>query len=66
MKAMPWVNIVLGLWLIASPFVIGYTGDTAAFWNSEVIGFMMVIITGAVAFAVPANARNQKKNRSSA
>lgn len=63
---MPWVNILLGLWLIVSPFIIGYTGDTAAFWNSEVIGFMIVIITGVVAFAIPANAGNRKKNRSSA
>lgn len=66
MKAMPWVNILLGLWLIVSPFIIGYTGDTAAFWNSEVIGFMMVTITGVIAFAIPENARNQKKNRPAA
>ncbi|HZR46740.1 MAG TPA: SPW repeat protein [Candidatus Manganitrophaceae bacterium] len=65
MKAMPWVNILLGLWLIVSPFIIGYAGDAAAFWNSEVVGFMMVIITGVVAFAIPANAGNRTKNRSS-
>ncbi len=66
MKAMPWVNLLLGLWLIVSPFLFGYTNDAAAFWNSEVIGFMMVVITGVVAFAIPRNARNQTKGRSSA
>jgi hypothetical protein len=66
MKAMPWVNIVLGLWLVVSPFIFGYTGDTAAFWNAEVIGVMMVIITGVIGFAIPAKSRDQNKDRSSA
>jgi hypothetical protein len=66
MKAMPWVNMLLGLWLIVSPFLFGYTNDAAAFWNSEVIGFMLVVITGVVAVAIPRNARNHTKGRSSA
>lgn len=48
-----WVNLVLGGWLIAAPFVgIGAIGDVAA-WNSYVAGTVVAI------FAIAAIARPQ-------
>lgn len=48
-----WVNLVLGGWLIAAPFVgIGASGDVAA-WNSYVSGTVVAI------FAIAAIARPQ-------
>jgi hypothetical protein len=48
-----WVNLILGVWLFFSPFVLIYsTGvDGAAAWNSYIIGI------GVVVFAVSALAR---------
>jgi len=36
-----WVNLVLGIWLIISPFVLGFTGDSAALWNNIILGILV-------------------------
>ncbi len=38
------VNAVLGVWLVLSPWALGYTGTTAAMWNAVVIGVVLVAI----------------------
>ncbi len=35
---------VLGLWLIISPFVLGYTNIAAGMWNSIIVGVVMFIV----------------------
>lgn len=36
-----WSNLVLGLWLIAAPFALGFTTETAAMWNHIVVGLVV-------------------------
>jgi hypothetical protein len=48
-----YVNLIVGVWLIVSPFLLGYRYNTAEFWNSEVIGIMLVIVTSVIGFSVP-------------
>lgn len=36
-----WISLLLGAWLIAAPFVLGYTGMTAALWNSVIMGLLI-------------------------
>jgi general stress protein CsbA len=36
-----WVDVVLGLWLIAAPFVLGFTHDSMAMWSSMIIGLFI-------------------------
>lgn len=36
-----WLNLVIGLWLIAAPFVLGFTTETAALWNHVVVGLVV-------------------------
>jgi hypothetical protein len=36
-----WVTGLLGVWLIISPFVLGYANETAALWNSIVSGVVL-------------------------
>lgn len=36
-----WVLLALGAWLIAAPFLLGYTGIAAAMWNSMIVGFLV-------------------------
>ncbi len=35
------INLVLGLWLIAAPFLIGFAGSTAAMWNHIIFGVLI-------------------------
>jgi hypothetical protein len=57
-KAASGINVVLGGWLVASPWVFGYVGTSAA-WNSVVIGALILIIgaTRVVSLAGPFLAR---------
>ena len=36
-----WVDVVIGLWLIVAPFVLGFTHDSTAMWSSIVIGLFV-------------------------
>ena len=36
-----WVNVVLGAWLIVSPFLLGYTAHANAMWNQIVVGVLV-------------------------
>jgi hypothetical protein len=46
-----WVNLVLGLWLIISPFMLGYSAISQVIWNDIVLG----IIVGASAITSAVN-----------
>ena len=36
------VNIVLGIWLMISPVVLGFSQNTAAMWNNILVGIALV------------------------
>ena len=36
-----WTNLLIGLWLIAAPFVLGFTTQTAAMWNQIIVGLVV-------------------------
>jgi len=48
-----YVNLIVGVWLVVSPFLFGYSYNTAEFWNSEVIGIMLIVITTTIGYSVP-------------
>ncbi|MBA2664662.1 MAG: SPW repeat protein [Bradymonadaceae bacterium] len=43
-ETLSWTNGVLGLWLIVSPFIIGYSAYPSALWNSIVVGAIVLVI----------------------
>ncbi|MCB0064312.1 MAG: SPW repeat protein [Caldilineaceae bacterium] len=45
-RAASGINVVLGLWLIISPWVFSYTADSGALWNSIIVGIIVVILAG--------------------
>jgi hypothetical protein len=47
-----WVNAILGVWLIAAPFVMGYANTTAT-WNDVVLGIIVAILATTSALATP-------------
>ncbi|MFW6060073.1 MAG: SPW repeat protein [Phycisphaeraceae bacterium] len=50
-----WVNVVLGLWLIAAPFVLGYF-EPEAIWNDVILGIVVLILAAWSASATRATA----------
>lgn len=36
-----WVNVVLGAWLIVSPFLLGYAANETVLWNQIVVGVLV-------------------------
>ncbi|MBB3290204.1 MULTISPECIES: SPW repeat protein [Rhizobium] len=44
-----WASLVLGLWLIASPWLLGFAPNASAMWTDTVLG---VLIAGASLWVV--------------
>ncbi len=38
------VALIFGLWLIASPWALGFTGISAAMWNAVIFGGLIVLM----------------------
>lgn len=36
-----WINAALGLWLVVSPWLLGFSGLTAPLWNQIVVGILV-------------------------
>ena len=43
-EGVSWTNVVLGVWLLAAPFALAYSGTTAALWNDIVIGLVVLVL----------------------
>jgi hypothetical protein len=41
-----WVNLALGAWLLASPWLLGFSTATIAMWNAVIIGALVVVFAG--------------------
>ena len=40
-----WANVLLGVWLVIAPFIIGYNKtSTGALWNDIILGFLVGIL----------------------
>ena len=53
-----WTNLVVGLWLLISPFVLGFTADTAAMWNHIVVGVVVCLDAVLVVTTTPTPMRH--------
>lgn len=45
MRGLSVVNLVLGAWAFASPWIYGYTGDTHRFINSLCVGVIVFVLS---------------------
>jgi hypothetical protein len=39
-----WVNVLLGIWLIISPFVVQFARLPAVMWNNMIVGIVIAIL----------------------
>jgi hypothetical protein len=51
-----WANVILGIWLIISPFVLAYA-TTIAVWNNVILGIIILIVGVTNAAVTHAHAR---------
>jgi len=42
-NTLEWVNAILGAWLFIAPWVLGFTGTSAAAWSAWIVGALVVI-----------------------
>jgi len=38
-----WINLIVGIWLIISPWVLTFAGSGSATWNFVIVGALMLI-----------------------
>jgi len=43
MKALSWVQLVLGLWVLVSPWAMSFSDLTAALWSNVIVGALIII-----------------------
>jgi SPW repeat-containing protein len=43
-KILDRVNVGVGVWLVVSPFVLGYAAVAAALWNDLIIGAVVIVL----------------------
>lgn len=48
MNYVPWINFILGLWLIISSFLLGYSNVRPAMWNEIIVGVLVLIFSSTV------------------
>lgn len=41
-----WINVLLGAWLLVSPWLVGFSGSTALTWNALIAGALVLIFAG--------------------
>jgi hydrogenase/urease accessory protein HupE len=55
-RNLEWINAVVGVWLILSPFALNYSTVVAAMWNSIIVGVVVIVLAAwaATTFGRPA------------
>lgn len=49
MRAQPWeewTNLVIGAWLVISPWVLAFGSSAAATWNAVIVGLLVLALAG--------------------
>ena len=41
-----WINVIAGVWLIVSPWLLGFAADVSAMWTHVIIGVLAVAVSG--------------------
>ena len=39
-----WFSVALGLWLVASPWILGFSGVAAAMWSAVIVGLVVAVL----------------------
>ncbi len=61
-RALDWITAIIGLWLIVAPFILGFTGVTAALWNAIIVGIVIAVLEAWSALSLPSAMGAQESN----
>lgn len=53
-SALSWINALLGIWMIISPWIFGVAGMTGALWDFIIVGIAFLVFGVWSALATPA------------
>ncbi len=40
-----WVNLILGIWLVVSPWVLSFSSQNVATWNAVIVGVVFAVLS---------------------
>ena len=52
-----WVNALAGLWLVVSPWALGFSADQVTTWNAVIVGVLVLCVAGWELYTLPAEVR---------
>lgn len=55
-----WTNVVLGLWVAISPWLLRFSGDQVTMRNALIVGILVLCIAGWELYELPARPRTQQ------
>ncbi len=44
-RVLDWINFIVGLWLIVSSFVLGFSSLTIAMWDAIIVGIVNAVLS---------------------
>ena len=47
-----WVNLALGIWILISPFVLGFSAEVVAMWTFVLVGLAVALLAAAELWVV--------------
>ncbi len=54
-----WTNAVIGIWLVVSPWVLGFSNDPVTTWNAVIVGLLVLCVAGWELYTLPAETSMQ-------
>jgi hypothetical protein len=51
-RGLNWLNFLIGIWLIISPYVLGFSSITVAMWNSIIVGAVVSVMELGAALSI--------------
>ena len=51
-RNLDWVTAAVGLWLVLSPFVLGFAVITVAMWNAIIVGIIVIALSAWAATSI--------------
>jgi hypothetical protein len=51
-RGLNWINFLIGIWLIISPFVLGFSSIAVAMWNSIIVGAVVGVLELGAALSI--------------
>ncbi|MEK7555456.1 MAG: SPW repeat protein [Patescibacteria group bacterium] len=40
-----WLQLILGLWVVISPWLLGFYGNSMALWSNVIAGVLIIILS---------------------